>query len=292
MSNLKGSDYTRQGKDLFLKTAAFGNHRYTKDKKNDNKTHSKGLASKRMEMIKSFISYANSQGYTNKLNTYFNDKDIQAHLTQRTSTMSDTTKVNYIRAFGSLMTSLRDDTNVDITLQHKTIDDMVKDIKKSSIKKEKITGKAIKNQTKTLNDLKKINYVSSVILEAQIFLGLRISEIFSVVKSLPKFYNKSTSSLDNIVGKANNRYMPKFISNTIKNKIEFIAKSKLPSQRTYANHLKKVGLHSHQARFTYVSNTYKYMMKKGIEEKKILKFISKNLGHHRISMSKYYLSKI
>ena len=86
--------------------------------------------------------------------------------------------------------------------------------------------------------------------------------------------------------------MPKFISNTIKNKIEFIAKSKLPSQRTYVNHLKKVGLHSHQARFTYVSNTYKDMMNKGIEEKKILKFISENLGHHRISMSKYYLSKI
>ena len=65
----------------------------------------------------------------------------------------------------------------------------------------------------------------------------------------------------------------------------------LPTQRTYANHLKAYDVSSHDFRYTYVKNEVEKRLELGQEYKQILSDISKEINHSREEMTNYYLKK-
>ncbi|MEA2018509.1 MAG: hypothetical protein U9N59_08675 [Campylobacterota bacterium] len=284
MANLKGGSFEKQNKDIFHRLSAFGTKRHGQ---NSNLTHSSSLGKKRTEYSKSYAKFIANKGLSGKLNHHMNNENIKEFLTSRTSNMGQKSTINYYAGFGSMIQGLKD-SNVDIDFDKNVITNLVNDAKNNMDKALIKSNQAIKEPDKMIKDISTVNFTASVIAQVQL-LGYRVSEAFSIVKDISKYYNPFTATLNNVVGKGNHTYEPKAISNNLIHKINSI--DKMISQKTYHNTLKEFNINSHQWRYTYAKNTFDKVIKAGVEYKKALKLVSVGLNHKRESMSLFYLQR-
>lgn len=66
---------------------------------------------------------------------------------------------------------------------------------------------------------------------------------------------------------------------------------KIPHQSTYYRHLQRYGMSSHDLRAFYTKELYESKMQNGFTHKEACEFVSKEINHHRIQITEYYLAK-
>jgi hypothetical protein len=65
----------------------------------------------------------------------------------------------------------------------------------------------------------------------------------------------------------------------------------IPHQSTYYRHLQRYDMCSHDIRAFYAKELYEQKIEEGYCHKDACLFVSKEINHHRISITEYYLAK-
>lgn len=284
MANLRGSDYPRQAKSMFKKLISFNIGRVGKD---THYTHSNALALKRQSYINQYVSFANQQGFTEKLNLTMTDENLNMFFKKilDEKELSNVTKINTLRGFSSMLQGL-EEKNIDIPCSRDIFDKRVSELQ-SQPKAEIKTGRAIKNVDELIDKLYVEKYEVGVLSEIQNTLGIRISEAFAVCSNINTLYNEDTASIQGLIGKGNHRYTDIPLEPLLLAKIRLI--ENLPSQNTYRNYLKEYNIISHDFRYTFIAREYTSQIAKGVFEKTVLKNISEMTNHRRIQIVNRYL---
>lgn len=286
MSNLKGSSFEKQCKDIHHRLSSFGEGRHGN---NDHQTHSSALSEKREEYSRSFADYAEREGLEGKLNELMTNENISSFLEERTADLSSSTSENYVRGFGSMIEGLKE-SNIDIEVDKKLFDDIASEIKVNSPTQEIETGRAIDNVGDKIADLYAERFESGVIADIQNELGLRVSEAHELASNLEKYHNQEDSTVQGIVGKGNHEYNTKDISEELVAKIG--AMEEIPSLRTYQDDLQKHDISSHDFRYTFAEREFNERIADGMNYNQALKEVSEELNHNREDMTLYYLARV
>jgi hypothetical protein len=285
MANLKGGSYEKQIKDAFHRLEAFGKGRHGN---NDHMTHSDGVANKREMYLKDYKAFSEQNGFTEKLNQTMTNENIQNFLNQRLDGLKSSTQENYIRGFSSMLKGLKE-TNITVSVDRGVFDNKVVKIKEARVNIVQ-TNRSVSNPSTVILNLYDKRYESGVLSQIQNELGVRISESFEIVKNLDQYYNSSSGNIENLVGKGNHIYQAKEISSELIEKIK--ACNVIPSQNTYRNDLKDVGVdHSHDWRYTYAKSEFEAKIESGVEYHQALREVSEELNHSRESMTLFYLGR-
>ena len=290
MANLRGGSFDKQIKDAFHRLVAFGESRHMRE---DNLTHSLALAEKRAMYLKDFKEYLEQKGITEgKLNAYMTQERIREFIEQRTLDLNPKTALDYTAGFNSLLKGL-EQANVTIPA-NPTQTDFLKDFRdsfRSELKELEIErGRYIQNLGQKLQELKEIRYESYVVAKLQAQTGLRVSEALEVAKNFDRYYNPQKATIENVIGKGNHVYAPKAIDHHLAKEIQKMAT--IPHYNTYRQDIRQVGIErSHDFRVTYAKNLLERKLEEGRSYKEALKEVSKEINHHRPSMTEYYLMR-
>lgn len=211
LANLKGGTFEKQLKDAFHRLSAFGEKRHNT---NSHQTHSSKLALKREEYGRSFAKFLTEKGFEGKINTHMTTENIKDFLEQRTQNLAYSTTENYVRGFSSFITGLQE-SNISIDCDKKVFDNMVKNLKDTEPKPELETGRAVNEPEKIIEQISHTHYSLSLVASVQLELGLRVSEAYEVVNNLEKYYSEENQTLEKIVGKGNQQYDSKPISDNL-----------------------------------------------------------------------------
>jgi len=286
MANLKGGTFEKQCKDLFHRLEVFGESRHGTS---DHLTHSDKLAEKRTMYANDFKNYLEQNNIQDKINVAMNSENIKNFLDERLEGLKHKTQENYIRGFSSMLTGLKE-VNVSISCDKSVFDNKAAEVKATAIPDTR-KNLAIKNLNQKIEQVYKKRFESGVISEVLKDLGVRVSEGYEIVKNLDNYYNVNNGTIENLVGKGNHIYNPKDISSELVEKIK-LCNNILPSQNTYRNDLKEVGINNpHLLKFSYAKIEFEKKIDDGIEYHQALKELSLELNHSRESMSIFYLSR-
>ena len=217
--------YHKNVKDAFHRLAAFKQGRHGKD---DHLTHSDGLAKKREMYLNDYKNFAESNGFTEKLNQTMTNENISSFLNARVEGLASSTQENYVRGFSSLLQGLHE-VNITVPYDKSVFDSKVSEIKANATNEFR-TGRAIENTSSVFSSLYEKRYSSGLLAEIQ-NQGFRISETFELVKNFESYYNEATGTIENLTGKGNHDYKPKEISSELVAKIREC--ENIPSQNTY-----------------------------------------------------------
>jgi integrase len=288
MANLRGGNFEKQIKDAFHRLVKFREGRHMK---NDNFTHSLAVARKREMYLKDFKQYLENKNIKEgKINQFMNKKNLNEFVQERIKDLAPKTQMDYISGFNSMINGLRD---ANVTIPHKEKDifkDIREKIKIDLKQQEYVKGREIKDISSKINKLSDLREESAIIAKLQAETGLRVSEALEVAKNVNKYYDRETNSLIGIKGKGNHLYQPKQISKELLKELQKI--EYVPSYSTYTKDLKSVGINkSHDFRVTYAKQSYINKKENGMNEKEALKEVSKEINHHRPSMTEYYLAR-
>lgn len=282
MANLKGGSFEKQVKDIHHRLSAFGEKKHGRT---DKQTHSKHLSIKRAEMSKSFANFCTSKDLEGKLNEHMTNETIKEFLDHRTQDLSKSSCENYVRAFSSMLEGL-ENSNVDMLYSKDVFEEKMIEIRQMP-DINPIEERAINEADKLIDELYEKSYESAVIAQTQLELGFRVSEAFEVVKNIDKYYNDG--KLIGVIGKGNHEYDAKDITSSLLERIKLV--DNLPTQRTYANHLKAYDVKPHDFRYTYVKDEFERRLELGQEYKQILSDVSREINHSREEMTNYYLKR-
>ncbi len=229
MANLKGGlgadgSYAKNVKDAFHRLAAFKQGRHGKD---DHLTHSDGLATKREMYLNDYKNFAESNGFTEKLNQTMTNENISSFLNARVEGLASSTQEDYVRGFSSMMQGLRE-VNITVPVDRSVFDSKVLEIKANATNEFR-TGRAIDNTSSVLSKLYEKRFESGTLAEIQ-NLGFRISESFEIVKNFESYYNEASGTIENLTGKGNHKYMSQEINSETVAKIREC--ENIPSQNT------------------------------------------------------------
>jgi len=288
MANLNGSTFEKQIKNALNRLDARGTSRHLTQ---SNKTHSNALYDKRAMYLRDFAKFAEKKGLEGKLNAYFTDKNLNEFLNERLSNLSPKTALDYVTGFNSMLRGL-EQTRVTIPNEAKTVlKEYTTDYRNefNQVKNDYETGRAIEDTNSLISNLQEIKESSSVIAELQLETGLRASEALEVAKNFSNYYNPSDNTLNGIIGKGGQEYYPKEISQELAYKLSNL--ERVPSYSTYYNDIKELGHKTHDLRITYARETYNSLKEQGYSHQEALKMTSKELNHHRESITLYYLAR-
>jgi hypothetical protein len=291
MANLRGSSFDKQLQNVFYRLEAFRKGRHFTD---DNLTHSLALAKKREMYAKDFKEYLEQKGITKgKINQYMSQDTIKDFLEQRTIELSPKSSLDYTTGFNSMLKGL-EQANITIPANPSENDFLKNFREKFKAEKKELEiekGRYIQNLDQKLSNLRAKSYESYVVAKLQSQTGLRVNEAREVVKNFEKYYNEQNSTLNGVIGKGNHMYQPKEISNQLAIEIQKI--ESVPTYDTYRANLKAVGIDkSHNFRVTYAKNSFENKLKQGVKKKEALRQVSKEINHHRESMTEYYLNRV
>lgn len=285
MANLKGGTLEKQCKDLFHRLESFGKGRLGTS---DHQTHSDGLATKREMYANDFKDYMERHQIEGKMNLAMDSENVKSFLDERLEGLKHTTKENYIRGVSSLLTGLKE-SNVEISCDKSVFDDKVAEVKAMATPDTR-SNLAINNLTQKVEQLYDKRFESGVISEVLKDLGVRVSEGYEIVKNIDNYYNVANGTIENLKGKGNHFYEPKSITAELVEKIKMC--ESLPSQNTYRNDLKEVGINNpHLMKFTYAKNEFEKKLNDGAEYHLALRELSQELNHTRESMSLFYVGR-
>ena len=283
MSNLKGSTFSKQQRDMNFKLFSLG----TK-KGNDNLTHSEALLTKRDMYFKDFSQYLESIGHDGKLNLLLNEENLNGFLEQRLNSLELSTARNYLSGFNSLLSAFKS-INIQVGVRENYFKDKFSEVKQTT--PQNIKEPRGLQSDNILNELKQVRYESFIISTIMLNQGYRISEAMSIVQN-PNKYIKPLSNGDykivGVVGKGGKIYHAK----TLKHKDFQLIKNmkKIPSKQTFSRDLKNLDLNlrAHDFRYQYARNLFEKKVSE-VGYDKALKIVSMALNHNRIEISRHYL---
>ncbi len=289
MANLKGSTFEKQVENALARLNAKGTKRWGKD---SHKTHSNALETKRQMYLKDFAKFTENKGLQGKLNTHFTPQNLQEFLNERLSNLSPKTALDYSSGFNSMLRGL-EQTRVLISKEtYNTLNEYVKDYRNefNAVKGGFETGRAIQDSNSFINNLQEVSQSVSTIAELQIKTGLRVSEALEVTKNFNSYYNPTKMGLEGIIGKGGQEYFVKKIDVDLAYKLQNLIN--IPSYSSYYQNLKELGHKPHDLRITYAKNKYELLKNKGYTHKQALQTVSRELNHHRESITIYYLKRV
>jgi len=287
MANLKGANFNQQIRDANIRLNAKHNKRHNTT---SNRTHSNAVETKRKMYLNDFASFLEEKNESGKLNKLLTASNVEEFLNERLEDKSAKTKVDYASGFHSLLTGL-EQKNISINKEVKgTINTLYKGFKEdfNSVRNDFKTNRAIVDKDSFLSDLKDKRYSSYVVASLQLATGLRINEAIEVANNLDKYLKDN--EIVGVVGKGGQEYNSKEISNNLVNKIEKLDKS--VNYSTYQSDLKSLDndMTSHDLRITYAQELFE-VLEQRVSKEEALQTVSKELNHHRISITSYYLKR-
>ncbi len=288
MGNLKGSDFEKQVRNALVRLDARGTKRYGTGSR---LTHSHALYKKREMQLREYAQFTQNKGLKGKLNTHFTPENVQEFLDNRLANLSPKSALDYITTFNSMLKGL-EQTRVSIETQTKEIlREYTSDYRAefNNVKNDYETGRAIQNQENFLNNLQEIRESSAVVAELQLETGLRAGEAIEVAKNFNDYYNPQNSALEGIIGKGGQEYYTKEISDNLAYKLNNL--QQIFSYNTYYKDLKQLDQKPHNLRITFAKENYEKLREEGYLHKEALKLTSKELNHHRESITIYYLNR-
>ena len=288
MANLKGGSFEKQIKNALIRIDARGKRRHGTDSR---LTHSNALYQKREMYLRDFSKFAQEKGLEGKLNTLMTQENIIEFMNERLSELSPKSALDYVTGFNSMLTGL-EQTKVHIPQEaHTILREYTQDYRAefNQIKDAYEIGRAINDTGAFLNNLSEIRESSSVIAELQLQTGLRVSEALEVTRNFNDYYNPQSNTIEGIIGKGGQEYPIKEISQELAYKLSNLQET--PSYSSYYNDLKELETKPHNLRVTFAKNYYEELKKEGYSNKEALKKVSKELNHHRESITLYYLAR-
>lgn len=178
-----------------------------------------------------------------------------------------------------------EENNIKINTDYEKLDDLVKEIKSNPISyRTEDVHKAISNPIATIDRIFSRNEGSGLLSEIQYNLGLRYSEAKELLQN-SEIYIRNFK-VEHLKGKGNHEYRLKEITRELANKILGF-KGRIPSLATYNKHIKCTAGNedksSHSFRYSYVEKSNNL----GLSHK----YISKEINHHRLEITRYYLQR-
>ena len=289
MGNLKGSNFDKQIKNALSRLDARGTKRYGT---NSAKTHSNALFSKREMYLSDFAKYVRENDLDGKLNTLLTENNLNEFLNERLSDLSPKSALDYVTGFNSMLKGL-EQTRVNIPESAKEVlKEHTNDFRAefNAVKNNYETGRAIQDTQSFLNNLQEIRESSAIVAELQLKTGLRATEALEVAKNFENYYNPSSGTLEHIVGKGGQEYFSKEISSNLAGKLQNLS-GNAPSYTTYYRDISELEHKTHDLRITYTQNHYSTLREQGYTHTEALKLTSKELNHHRESITRYYLNR-
>ena len=287
MANLRGGSFEKQAKDAF--------HRLLKPTgrhgSNDHLTHSRALGAKREMYLRDFKEFLEKGNFSGKMNTLMGDRaTMQEFLRDRIDGLSRKSAIDYTSGFSSMLKGLRE-ANVSIDREGFRAIEEIRDYAKSIEKTDRRTDRAIENIDRTIDRLYSRDFGSGVLAEIQAKLGFRTSEAYELVQNFKQYYNPQNGVISGLKGKGNHIYKDKLIDKDLVQRIKAV--TELPSHDKYLHDIKAATgtteAVAHDFRYTFAKQKYEELRSKGIPEKQALLEVSRELNHHRESITKYYL---
>ena len=288
MANLGGSDFQKQVKNALIRLDARGTKRFNT---NSHKTHSNALFKKREMQLREYARFAENKGLQGKLNTHFTPQNLTEFLNERLQNLSPKSALDYVTTFNSMLKGL-EQTSIAINPQTKEVlKEYTQDYRNefNQVKDNYETGRAINDTSSFINNLQEIRESSSIIAELQLETGLRAGEAIEVAKNFQDYYNPQNSALEGIIGKGGQEYFSKQISDNLAYKLNNL--QQIPSYHTYYKDLKELDQKPHNLRISFTKTKFEELKKEGYSYKESLKLVSKELNHHRESITLYYLKR-
>lgn len=285
MANLKGGTLQKQAKDAFHRLEAFGVGRVGKD---DHLTHSDKLAEKRGMYLRDVVGYFERSELEGKLNTLFTQENLQGFFSERFEGLANKTQEDYLRGFSSMLQGL-EEKNIYIPIHIEAPDYF--DTAVSQIKDQAdtvIENRYIDNASDIIQNLYEDRYISGLIAETQLELGIRQAEAFELVSNPEKYLDDGIVS--GLVGKGNHVYGDKEIPFELEQKILSYG-GDLIDKSTYYRDLQEYDISSHDLRFTYARDAYEEKISSGMSETEAKLEVSEELNHKREEITDYYLSR-
>jgi len=287
MANLKGSSFEKQIKDASIRLNAKHTKRHNT---NSSLTHSNALETKRNMYLNDFKEFLEEKNESGKLNNLLTPDNVRDFLNDRLEDKSAKTSLDYTTGFNSLLNGL-EQKNITIDKDTKdTLNSFTKAFREdfNNVKGDFKTDRAIVDKDTFLSNLRDIRESSYVVASVQLTTGLRVNEVIEVVNNPDKYIKDN--EIVGVVGKGGQEYQVKEISTSLANKIEKLDKS--VNYSTYQSDLKDLDndMTSHDLRITYAQELFKELEQK-VSKEEALKEVSKELNHHRISITSYYLSR-
>ena len=290
IANLRGSDHFRQIKSGLMKMEKFGVSKFQTDSKD---IHSEGVFKKREQILNEFSRYTQENNIPGKLNTLMTNENISNFLNTKLENLQANTVENYCRSFSAMVDSLRDN-NISVSVDKTVFNEKVLEAKNNDNTIVRM-NRAVDNSNKVISNLYEKHYHSGVIADVQVSLGLRLGEAIELTRNLDKYLDRNIDTVNEIIGKGGKAYISKEISQSLVSKIEAIDKH--ISKSTYMADLKKEGIPSHDFRYTFLKSSYDDLINKSakgeisLTHNEILKHLSEQLNHQRLSMTNYYLKR-
>ena len=288
MANLRGSNFKKQIKNALIRLDARGTKRFNTGSR---LTHSNALFKKREMQLREYAQFAKNKGLQGKLNTHFTPQNVQEFLDNRLANLSPKSALDYVTTFNSMLQGL-EQTKVSINPEVKEIlREYTSDYRAefNNVKNHYETGRAIQDQEHFLNNLSEIRESSAVVAQLQLETGLRASEAIEVAKNFNDYYNPKNSALEGVIGKGGQEYYTKEISDNLAYKLSNI--EQVPSYPTYYRDLKELDQKPHNFRISFAKEKFEELRRNGSSYKESLKAVSKELNHHRESITLYYLKR-
>ncbi len=289
MGNLRGKGFDRQIKNAMCRLSAIGKRRYGTDSK---LTHSLALGVKREMYLKDFVKFLNKKNINEgKLNLFFKEEYISNFLNERLENLSPKSSLDYITGFNSLLSGLEQTkVNVDPNA-HNVLKEYTQDYRQefNQVKGSFETGRAITDIKAFLHDLEQVRESSAILAELQISTGFRASEALEVAKNFDSYYNPLNSEIMGVKGKGGQEYFAKTISEKLAYKLSNL--QEVPKYSTYYQDVKNLEHKTHDLRITFAKNLYEELRENGFSHREALKLTSKELNHHRESITLYYLNR-
>jgi len=295
MANLRGSSFDKQIKDAVHRLEKFGNSRHNKEVKGFVSINRLNQAK---TMLNKFSNYLQQNGINSgKLNEYLSNQAIVRNFAE-THILNENYAPSTVQEYASLFAKTIENLAANnVSINSETIEyakDLYHEAKQSFSADNYDTGRYVSELHSKLDALYEKNFASGVIAEVQASLGFRISEAHELVRHFDQYYNPQTNTIEGIIGKGNHEYQPKEISYDLVQKIETLHENNahIPSQNAYRSDLKDVGIDkSHDLRITYAKDLYDSLKDRGYTEREALKEVSKELNHHRLEITRYYLAR-
>jgi len=259
MSNLKGSTFEKQIKDLQIRLEARG----TKKATSNHKTHSNAQATKRDMYIKDFAQYAQQQNWEGKLNQLLTQDNINVFLEERLGGLSLQTMENYVSGWNSLLNGLKE-VNITHSIPENHLTGYWHEIKDNwgSVQSPHEARGLREHAGQVINELYEKRYESGLIAELQHDLGFRVSEAMEIASNPEKYIHPLPNGdyeVSGVIGKGGHIYSDKLIDAELVGKLHHV--EDIPSLSTYHRDLEAIGdISSHDFRYDFAKNLYEKLL--------------------------------
>ena len=294
MANLRGGSWEKQAKDAFhrVNRLAEGNRHENRD----TMTRSDSVARARDAHLLDFVQHLRDLGIEGgKLNQYMGDQEIVgSYLMARTEGLAAASAVNVVSSFSSMIDALQA-ANVTIEGGGNEAIRAVRESLRPAAAKDRAdhaTGRAFDRADQIVGKLYERDPGAGLLADIQHSLGLRISEARELATH-PGDYIRG-GEVVGLVGKGRHEYAPKEISPHLAARIKEID-GRLPSDKAYTQHIRdvtgKAEARPHDFRVTYARDQMQQRIENGTPYREALREVSRELNHHRESMTRYYLAR-